>query len=150
MPIRHPVTMIIKCVDFPDPAQFPGVELSLIEGKAPQKTTSLEEAFKTGKVDFQCRLEVALNQAEQKALFYGPAAQGGPGERFIYLAWLRKAEAGREMFQRIKLPLAVFPYAYVMECGQKQRSLKVEVRVKDRHSKPAAASLKAEMLQVLD
>ena len=147
---RHPVTLEMTCIDLPDPRDYPDLYLGLIEDKEFKQAVSLDQAFRAGKATFNCKLGVVLDEETQKAVFYGPAAQGGFADRFIYLGWQRKTAAGWETFQRIKLPLSIFSYAAAAFAAQNQVGLRIQLQVKDKHNRPAAASLKPERLQVLD
>jgi uncharacterized protein DUF5990 len=52
-------------------------------------------------------LEVLI---ERKPAFHGPAVNGPPGERFVYLTWTGRKGAGpQQMFWRAKLRLDAVP-----------------------------------------
>lgn len=149
MSVRYSIRLEMICIDFPDPKDYPDLYLGYFEGKVFQQESTLDEAFRAGELGLWCNLEVKLDEENQKAIFYGPAAQGGPADRFIYLGWLFKKGNAWETFQRIKLPLSIFPYNMVVQAVQTQRDLRVRISVKDRRDRPAAASLKPEQLQVM-
>lgn len=146
---RLPIQLELICVDFPNPEDYPNWHFGFVEGKAVARRVKLDEAYEQESLSFSTELSVKIDDDDKQVVFYGPAAQGPPQERFIYLNWQRKIGAGWENLNRIKVPLGIFDFKYVKTALQAAKPLRLQVQVKDAKGRPAAASLKAEALQVL-
>jgi hypothetical protein len=144
-----PIQLELICVDFPNPDDYPDWYFGFVERKAVVRRVKLEEAHEQETLTFSTELSVKIDEDGKQVVFYGPAAQGPPGDRFVYLNWQRKIGAGWENLSRIKVPLGIFSYEDVKTAIKAQKPLHLQVHVRDAKGKPAAATLKAEALQVL-
>ena len=146
---RKTIQLELTCVDFPDKNVYPGLFLGLVEHQQTVQEVTLDQANAQGEVGFHTTLEVLLDEARQTVTFYGPAAQGPPKERFVYLSWRKQAADGWLLTSRIKIPLNIFSPTHVARVLNEDQPLRLQVRVKDHKGKPAAASLKGDSLTVL-
>ena len=77
----------------------------------------------------QARLE------EDRASFSGPFCQGGPGERFLYLAWPNPRGATTPWAWRIKLPLAQIGPALIEAAVARARPIEADATGRKPHSR---------------
>jgi len=146
---RLPIRLELTCVDFPNPEDYPNWYFGFVEGKAVVRRVKLDEAYEQETLSFSTELSVNLDDDGKQVVFYGPAAQGPPGKRFVYLNWQRKTGAGWENLRRIKVPLGIFNYEEVKTALESARSLQLQVSVRDARGEPAAATLDDAFLLVL-
>jgi hypothetical protein len=80
-----------------------------------------------------------------KTNFLGPYAKGTPTERFFYLSWVVKGEAGKlTMFRRAKIHLSHLPWSQVEESIHSGKSFSVTLSLTDRCGEPRCASLRGD------
>ena len=80
--------------------------------------------------------------------FRGPAVQGKPGERFLYLTWGNVSDNGRfEMFRRAKLMLNRIDPGLVEAAATQQRPLVANVQLSDDCGAPRCARVDPPALQ---
>jgi hypothetical protein len=80
-----------------------------------------------------------------KTNFLGPYAKGTPTERFFYLSWVEKDDAGHLiMFRRAKIHLNHILWSQIEEAIQTGRQLSVTLSMTDKKGEPRCASLKGE------
>jgi Family of unknown function (DUF5990)/Bacteriocin-protection, YdeI or OmpD-Associated/Domain of unknown function (DUF1905) len=85
---------------------------------------------------------VEVREVDGRAAFRGPAVNGPPHERFIYLTWLGRAHGAHPaMFRRAKLRLDAIPSA-VLSAAIASGVLLGEVDLTDRHGMPLCGSVK--------
>lgn len=59
-----------------------------------------------GSIWLPCELRVKRDAKSGEPRFLGPYAFGSPAERFLYVSWSGVKGGKREMFRRMKIPLA--------------------------------------------
>jgi len=146
---RLSIPLEIICVDFPNPEDYPNWYFGFVEGKAVVRRVKLDEAHQQENLSFSTELSVKIDDDDNQVVFYGPAAQGPPDKRFIYLNWQRKIGAGWQNLRRIKVPLGIFSYEDVKTALESARPLRLQVGVRDARGEPAAATLDEKFLRIL-
>ena len=80
-----------------------------------------------------------------KTNFLGPYAKGTPTERFFYLSWVEKDDAGHViMFRRAKIHLSHLLWSQVEAAIDSGRQISVTLSLTDKKGEPRCASLKGE------
>lgn len=73
----------------------------------------------------------------------GPAVQGRPGDRFIYLSWGDLSATGAfKMFRRAKLMLAAVGPGVIREADESGGVLEARLGLTDRHGMPVCAAVR--------
>lgn len=73
--------------------------------------------------------------------FFGPFAQGKPGERFFYLSWgVRKSPGELEMFRRLKVSLSHLEPRDVEAAARSGTGMTVRIRLTDEQGAPLCAT----------
>jgi hypothetical protein len=73
--------------------------------------------------------------------FGGPFVQGRPGERFVYLCWGTRDEAGGwEMERRAKIPLVGITPAQAETAGRTGQPIEAALEMTDARGRPVCAS----------
>jgi hypothetical protein len=73
--------------------------------------------------------------------FGGPFVQGRPGERFVYLCWGTRDEAGAwEMVKRAKIPLAGITPVLADRAERSGRAIEAVLEMTDHRGGPVCAS----------
>jgi Family of unknown function (DUF5990) len=82
---------------------------------------------------------------EGKTNFLGPYAKGTQAERFFYLSWVVKGEAGTlTMYGRAKIHLSHLRWSQVEEAMRSGKPLSVTVALTDKRGKPRCGSVRGE------
>ena len=80
-----------------------------------------------------------------KTNFLGPYAKGTPAQRFFYLSWVVKDQAGNlTMFGRAKIQLSHLSWAQVEAAVGSGRGLSVAVSLTDQRGKPRTGTIQGE------
>jgi Family of unknown function (DUF5990) len=80
-----------------------------------------------------------------KTNFLGPYAKGTPAQRFFYLSWVVKDQAGNlTMFGRAKIQLSHLSWAQVEEAVGSGRGLTVAVSLTDQRGKPRCGTIQGD------
>ena len=132
--MANTVKLTIVCSDLPD-ANWDGhaeIWLGVQRGKVVEQAVRLPIATATFVAELRAEGDATPN-------FLGPFAQGGVGERFVYLCWGRHEGPQWVGFRRAKLPISHLTWADI-ESGE----VTVELRCTDAKGGPICAMIKGE------